>query len=257
DVEKVKLEKVLGKDLYPNLKESNVYVYNDLDYRHWDTWNDGTFNHLILKMNNDTEVDGIDIMKDEPYYSPQMPFGGDEDFTWNNDGTKILYVSKKVKGKEYAQSTNTNIYEYDLKSGTTKNLTEDMMGYDTNPAFSKEGALAFLSMARDGYEADKNDIVVFFDDLKTNLTKNWDGTVSSFKWDESGRKIYFNAPVGGTIQLFSVEYAPADNSKKPLEIKQITDGDFDIAGLVGQAGDEFIVTRTDMNHAAELFSVNL
>jgi len=257
EVEKVKLEKVLGKDIYPNLKESNVYVYNDLDYRHWDTWNDGTFNHLILKMNNDTEVDGIDIMKDEPYYSPQMPFGGDEDFTWNNDGTKILYVSKKVKGKEYAQSTNTDIYEYDLKSGTTKNLTEGMMGYDTNPAFSKEGALAFLSMARNGYEADKNDIIVIFDGLKVNLTKNWDGTVSSFKWDESGRKIYFNAPVGGTIQLFSAEYIPANNSKKPLEIKQITDGDFDIADLVGQTGNEFIVTRTDMNHAAELYSVNL
>jgi len=257
DVEKVKLEKVMGKDLYPNLKESNVYVYNDLDYRHWDTWNDGTFNHLILKMNNDTEVDGIDIMKDEPYYSPQMPFGGDEDFTWNNDGTKILYVSKKVKGKEYATSTNTDIYEYDLKSGTTRNLTEGMPGYDTAPEFSNEGALAFLSMARDGYEADKNDIVVFFNGLKTNLTKSWDGTVGSFKWDKNGRKIYFNAPVGGTIQLFSVEYAPADNSKKPLEIKQITDGQFDIVELVGQVGDEFIVTRTNMNHASELYSINL
>ena len=257
DIEKVKLEKVLGKDLYPDLKESNVYVYNDLDYRHWDTWNDGTYNHLILKINDDTEVGGIDIMKDEPYYCPQMPFGGDEDFTWNNDGTKILYVSKKVKGKEYATTTNTDIYEYDLKSGTTKNLTEGMPGYDTAPEFSKEGALAFLSMARDGYEADKNDIVVFFNGLKTNLTKNWDGTVGSFKWDKNGRKIYFNAPVGGTIQLFSVEYAPIDNSKKPLEIKQITDGQFDVTGLVGQSGDEFIVTRTDMNHATELFSVNL
>lgn len=257
EIEKVKLEKVMGKDLYPNLKESNVYVYNDLDYRHWDTWNDGTYNHLILQMNNDTEMDGIDIMKDEPFYCPQMPFGGDEDFTWNNDGTKILYVSKKVKGKAYATSTNTDIYEYDIKSGKTQNLTEGMPGYDTAPAFSKEGALAFLSMARDGYEADKNDIVVFFNGLKTNLTQNWDGTVSSFRWDESGRKIYFNAPVGGTIQLFSAEYVPANNSKKPLEIKQITDGQFDVAELIGKSGDNFIVTRTDMNHATELYSVNL
>src|SRR5690606_427268 len=53
EIEKVKIEKILGKDLYPNLQESNVYVYNDLYYRHWDTWNDGTFNHLILKMNGD------------------------------------------------------------------------------------------------------------------------------------------------------------------------------------------------------------
>ena len=257
EIEKVKVEKVLGKDYYPNLKESDVYIFNDLYYRHWDTWNDGTFNHLILKMNKDTEVDGIDLLKDEPYHSPQMPFGGDDDFTWNNDGSKILYVAKKLAGKEYATSTNTNIYEYDLKSGTTKNLTEGMMGYDTHPEFSKEGALAFLSMARDGYEADKNDIIVFFNGLKTNLTQNWDGTVSSFKWDKSGRKIYFNAPIGGTVQLFSVEYIPVNNSKKPIEIKQITDGQFDVAGLVGQAGDEFFVTRTDMNHATELYSVNL
>src|SRR5690606_17928460 len=95
EVEKVKLEKVKGSDFYPDLKKSNVYIYNDLDYRHWDEWNDGTYNHLILTINGNTEVDGIDIMKGEPYYSPQMPFGGDEDYTWNNDGTQILYVSKK------------------------------------------------------------------------------------------------------------------------------------------------------------------
>ena len=257
EIEKVKVEKIMGKDLYPNLKESDVYVYNDLYYRHWDKWNDGTFNHLILKMNQDTEVDGIDLLKDEPFHSPQMPFGGEDDYTWNNEGTKIIYVAKKLQGKEYAQSTNTDLYEYDIASGTTKNLTEGMMGYDTHPEFSKEGALAFLSMARDGYEADKNDIIVFFNGLKTNLTQHWDGTVSSFKWDKNGRKIYFNAPIGGTVQLFSVEYIPANNSKKPLEIKQITDGQFDVAGLVGQVGDEFIVTRTDMNHAAEIYSVNL
>lgn len=257
EIEKVKIEKVLGKDHYPNLQESNVYIYNDLYYRHWDKWNDGTYNHLILKMNGDTEVDGIDILKDEPYHSPQMPFGGSDDFTWNNDGTKILYVAKKLEGKKYATSTNTDIYEYDIQSGKTQNLTEGMPGYDTHPEFSKEGALAFLSMARDGYEADKNDIIVFFNGLKTNLTQHWDGTVFSFKWDENGRKIYFPAPVGGTVQLFSVDYVPANNSKKPLEIKQITNGQFDVAGLVGQVGDEFIVTRTDMNHASELYSVNL
>lgn len=257
EVEKVKLEKVTGRDLYPNLKESDVYVYNDLEYRHWDTWNDGTYNHLILRMNNDTEVNGIDIMHGEPYYSPQMPFGGDEDFTWNHDGTKIVYVSKKLKGKEYAVSTNTDLYEYDLKSGKTQNLTEGMMGYDTAPAFNKDGAMAFLSMERDGYEADKNDIVVLFNGVKTNLTKDWDGTVNSFKWDKSGENIYFNAPVGGTVQLFSLSFDLNNLTPNSIKIKQITEGAFDIAGLVGQSGNKFIVTRTDMNHAAELYSVDL
>src|SRR5690606_17615482 len=81
EVEKVKLDKVLGKDYYPEFENSNLYIYNDLYYRHWDKWNDGTYNHLILNMNGDTEVEGIDIMKDEPFHSPQMPFGGSSDYT--------------------------------------------------------------------------------------------------------------------------------------------------------------------------------
>lgn len=257
EVEKVKLVNTLGVDLYPELTESNVYIYNDLDYRHWDTWNDGTFNHLILKDAKNADDKGIDLLKDEPYYSPQMPFGGSEDYTWNNDGTKILYVSKKRSGKEYALSTNTDIYEYDLKTGKTINLTEGMMGYDTQPSFSAHGALAFLSMENDGYEADKNDIIVLHNGVKTNLTKDWDGTVSSFKWSNDGKTIYFNAPIGGTVQLFSVVIDLNAMKNNAPKINQITDGVFDVAGLVGQAGNDFIVSRTDMNHAVELYSVDL
>lgn len=250
EIESVKLDKVLGKDYYPHLKDSDVKIYDDLHYRHWDRWMDGTYNHLILKLNQDTEVDGIDLLKDEPYHSPQMPFGGEEDYTWNPDGTKILYVAKKKKGKDYATSTNTDIYEYDVKSGRTQNLTEGMPGYDTHPEFSSKGILAFLSMARDGYEADKNDLILVQNNQKINLTQGWDGTVNSFKWADNGEKIYFNAAIGGTIQLFEIEI-------KSKKIRQITDGSFDVTGLVGQSKDVFIVTRTDMNHAADLFSVDL
>lgn len=250
EIKSVKIDKVLGSDYYPEMKNSDVKIYDDLHYRHWDTWMDGTYNHLILNINNGSEVEGIDLLKGEPYHSPQMPFGGDEDFTWSPDGTKILYVAKKKKGKEYVISTNTDIYEYDVKSGTTKNITEGMMGYDTHPEFSKKGILAFLSMARDGYEADKNDLIIIQNNEKINLTKNWDGTVNEFKWAENGDKIYFNAATGGTIQLFEIDI-------KSKKIKQITEGEFDIAGLVGQAKDAFIVIRTDLNHAAEIYSVDL
>lgn len=250
EIQSVKLDKVLGKDYYPEMKDSDVKIYDDLHYRHWDQWMDGTYNHLILRLDNDTEVDGIDLLKDEPYHSPQMPFGGDEDFTWSPDGNKILYVAKKKKGKEYALSTNTDIYEYDLKSGTTRNLTEGMPGYDTHPEFSPKGTLAFLSMARDGYEADKNDLYIVQNNQKINLTKDWDGTVYGFKWADNGEKIYFNAPVGGTVQLFEIEI-------KSKKIKQITEGYFDVTGLIGQNKDSFIVTRTDMNHATDIFSVDL
>ncbi|SMC74533.1 S9 family peptidase [Moheibacter sediminis] len=250
DIQKVKLDKVSGSDYYPQLQNSDVKIYDDLHYRHWDTWMDGSYNHLILNLNNGSEVAGIDLLKDEPFHSPQMPFGSDEDFTWSPDGSKILYVAKKKKGKEYATSTNTDIYEYDVKSGKTKNLTDGMMGYDTHPEFSSKGILAFTSMARDGYEADKNDLIMVQNNEKINLTESWDGTVNAFKWADNGEKIYFNAPIGGTIQLFEIEI-------KSKKIKQITDGEFDIAGLVGQTKDAFIVTRTDINHAADLFSVDL
>ncbi|MCC8360330.1 S9 family peptidase [Salinimicrobium sediminilitoris] len=247
----VEVEPVKGEDFYPELEKSEVYIYDDLNYRHWDKWEDGHYSHLFLKDLSTGEE--IDIMEGEPHDTPLQPFGGPEDYIWNNDGTKVYYVSKKVKGKEYAVSTNTDIYAYDLATGTTSNLTEENQGYDTQPAFSKDGVLAWLQMDEPGYEADKNDIIILRDEKQINLTKNWDGTVSSFTWGNDGKTIYFLAPVMGTKQLFVL-----DTSKKGASsIKQLTEGQFDITGLVGQAGNTMVVSRTDMNHAAELYTVNL
>lgn len=92
--EEVKIDKVLGKDFYPNLDKSDVQIYNGLDYRHWDTWNEGKFNHVFYKENKKDAV-GIDIVKGETFDSPQKPFGGDEDYIWSPDGKSILYVCKK------------------------------------------------------------------------------------------------------------------------------------------------------------------
>jgi hypothetical protein len=92
--EEVKLEKVLGKDYYPNLDKSTVQIYNALDYRHWDKWNEGKYNHVFYKENT-AGAKGIDLMKDEPFDSPQKPFGGDEDYIWSPDSQSILYVCKK------------------------------------------------------------------------------------------------------------------------------------------------------------------
>ncbi|ELY2018737.1 S9 family peptidase, partial [Flavobacterium psychrophilum] len=167
--EEVKIDKVHGKDYYPELEKSNVQIYNGLDYRHWDTWNEGKFNHVFYKENKDKSV-GIDILKGEGFDSPQKPFGGDEDYIWSPDSKSILYVCKKEAGTKYAISTNTNIYQYNLETQKTINRTEDNLGYDTNPAFSSEGNLAYLQMKRDGYEADKNDIIVDFKGIKINLT---------------------------------------------------------------------------------------
>lgn len=252
--EKVKVNKVLAKDYYPALEKASVQIYDGLDYRHWDTYSDGSFNHIFYRENKEG-APGTDIMKDQPWHSPTMPFGGNEDYTWNPEGTKILYVSKKLSGTAYANSTNTDIYEYDLASGTTKNLTENNPGYDTHPVYSSKGVLAWLQMKRDGYEADKNDIIVDVKGHPLNLTSAWDGSVNDFKWSEDGTKIYFTTAVGGTIQLFEVNYPGL--TKIAIRVQQLTEGDFDVTGIVGFSGDKVIVTRTDFNHAAEIFSYDL
>lgn len=252
--EEVKEAKVLGKDYYPNLEKSDVQIYDGLDYRHWDTWNVGKYNHVFYKENKEGAV-GIDILKGENFDSPQKPFGGDEDYIWSPDSKSILYVCKKKAGTQYAISTDTNIYEYNLETGKTINRTEGNFGYDTAPQFSPSGDLTWLQMKRDGYEADKNDLIVSFKGMKMNLTANWDGTVDSFMWSKDGKKIYFRAPVDGTVQVFEVNFPGL--TKIAVTVRQITDGNFDVHDLVGFSGDDLIVTRTDMNHAAEIFSYNL
>ncbi|WP_312923680.1 S9 family peptidase [Empedobacter brevis] len=246
ETEKIKLQKVFGSDYYPEMDKSNVQIYNELNYRHWDTWNDGNYDHLLVSENKENATK-IDVLKDEPYSVSE--------FVWSPDGTKILYVSKKKFGTEYALSTNTDIYQYDLGTKTTTNITEGKMGYDNTPSFSSQGDLAFLSMERDGYEADKNDLIVRRGAVELNITKHWDGTVQGYKWNNDGTKIYFNAPVGGTIQLFEVDVN--FKAKKMPAIKQITTGDFDIADVKEIVGNKAIVTKTDINHAAEIYVVDL
>ncbi len=194
-------------------------------------------------------------MPNEPHDCPQKPSGGDEDFIWSPDGKQVIYVTKKKYGKAYAISTNTDIFAYDLATKQTKNMSEGMMGYDVSPAFSATGKLAWLSMRRDGYESDKNDIVINEPTEKLNITKDWDGTVNDFRWSNDGKFIYFLAPVDGTVQLFSV--TDPGITKKPAVIKQITKGDFDVQSMVGQSGNSMVVTRCDWNHAAEIYTVDM
>lgn len=251
----VKVEKVFGSDFYPDLKKSNVYIYTSLNYRHWDEWEDGKFSHIfVAPYNNGTVGEGKDLMEGEPYDSPQKPFGGAEDFIWNPDSKRVLYVTKKNFGTAYALSTNTDLYEYNLESGTTKNLTEGMMGYDVNPLYNSKGDLAWLSMKREGYEADKQDIVVLSNGKKFNLTEKRDDLhVEGFIWGTDDKTIFFIAPVNGTLQVFSAAF---NQSANPV-IKQVTKGDFDVSALHVQSGNHLIVTRTDMNHAAEVYSIDL
>lgn len=255
-VKKVKVKDVSGSDYYPELDKSNVQIYDNLNYRHWDQWEDGAYSHVFVHPVNDGKpVAGLDIMANQPYDCPQQPFGGGEDYIWNPEGTQVLYVTKNKHGTEYAVSTNSDIYAYDMATKSTTNLTKDNKGYDTQPAFSSDGMLAWLQMEQDGYESDKNDLVVNIDGTKVNLTKDWDNTVTGFLWADDGKSIYVNAATQGTVQLFEVSLPKKPG--KPAEVVQVTEGQFDVNGLVGQSNNIMVVSRTDMNHAAELYTVDL
>lgn len=245
----VKVDPVLGKDFYTDLEKSSGRLYSSLDHRHWDTWNEGKYNHVFIE---DAEGNQRDLMERQPFYCPQVPFGGAEDYIWSPDGEKVLYVTKAKVGTKYVLSTNTDIYEYDLNTMKTRNLTEGMMGYDTNPQYSKEGVLAWLSMAHDGNEADKNDLYILKDDKRINLTAQWDNTVFSYRWSNDGKQIYLIAPTQGTEQLFVVDVYGKDTTPK-----QLTKGVFDVGSIVGQSGNLLVVMRNDMNHTGEVYTINL
>ncbi|GEJ47806.1 MULTISPECIES: S9 family peptidase [unclassified Chryseobacterium] len=250
----VLVEKVMGKDKFSDTPKTTAQVYTDLNHRHWDYFNEGKYNHVFVVNVSEKAEGAKDLLEGKTWDSPQRPFGGAEDFIWSPDSAQLLYVTKPKSGKEYATSTNTDIFAYDLASGTTKNLTESNKGYDVNPKFSPDGkSLIWQSMARDGYEADKNDVKIL--DWKTgkttNLTSGWDESVSGdVLWGADSKTIYFTAAFRGTKQLFALD-------SKSAKVQQITKGDFDVNEIFTDNKTSLLVGRTDINHATELFSVNV
>ncbi len=257
----VKIKNITGADTYANLPKSNAYIFDDLNYRHWDEWEDGSFSHVFMAdVVSGFGLKEIDIMEGMPYDCPQKPHGGDEDYTISPDNKHLLYVCKKKYGKEYAQSTNTDIYDYSIVTGATTNISDGMKGYDTHPSYSPDGTkIAWLSMKRDGYESDKNELIIYdvSSKMKFNITKKWDETIESFIWSKDGKTIFFNAPKSGTEQLFSVDIKNDFNKSDISQVKQVTEGNFNINGILGQTTNSLIVSRCDMNHASELYTVDI
>ncbi len=261
----VKMEKTMASEIYPDLTGSNMRIMDDLMYRHWDTWEDGAFSHVFYaKWDNGKIIDEKDIMAGQDFDCPQMPFGGTEDMVWHPDSKHIVYVTKQKTGAAYAMSTNTDIFVYNLENGKTENFTGSMMGYDTNPQISPDGTkMAWLSMERDGFEADKSRLYIL--EKKTNTmidaSNSYDESVASINWSNNGKYIYFTAAIDGTIQLFELDIENVMTktdaaNRKVNPVRKITTGDFDITGIVGETNGQLIVTRTDMNHATEIFRVN-
>jgi dipeptidyl aminopeptidase/acylaminoacyl peptidase len=252
--QELKLEKFTGKEFHTDMPDANVRIIEDLMYRHWSDWEDGMRSHVFYATSTDGifKSAGTDIMAGELFESPMKPFGGIEHFTISPDNKTILYVCKKLSGAQAAVSTNSDIYAYNIETKTTSNLSEGMMGYDVDPTYSADGKnLAWLSMKTNGYEADKNDIVVrdLTTNQVTNLTAPFDLTVTAFTWSPKGDKIYFKSVKEATYQFFEYDF-------KKKEIRQITAGDNDFTSI-SFAGDYLIGGRQNMNHPTDIFAVEI
>ena len=249
-------------DKHPDLPLASGRVVDDLMYKHWDEWTetaphpfvgDLTFNGKSLVVNN-----LVDILDSTPYESPMKPFGGVEQLAWSPDGKQIAYTCRKKVGLDYAVSTNSDIYLYDIATATHSNITEANKGYDTNPSYSPNGQyIAWQSMERDGYESDENRLMIH--NLATGeqiyLSKGLNTNVDSYYWKDDNTLV-FSAVWHGTSMLYEVNI----EGLKSIEDSKSFEGDFECL-TTGQydyvpaanVGNTYYCLRHSMREANEIF----
>ena len=239
-------------DKYPDLPKATGIIVTYLMYKHWDEWVTTAPHPFIADFDGNGISNVVDILEGEPYESPMKPWGGIEQLAWNTTSDKVAYTCRKKTGLEYAISTNSDIYVYDLNTKETKNITEENKGYDTNPQYSPDGKyIAWQSMERDGYEADLNRLFIM--NLETGekrfVSKAFESNVDAFVWGADAKTIYFTGVWHGESQIYALNLANDS-------VKAITSGMYDYEG-VALFGDKLIAKRHSMSMGDEIYAVAL
>ena len=237
-------------DKYPDLPLASGRVVDDLMYKHWDEWTETAPHPFLCELKTErgklkTE-NCIDLLEGTPYESPMKPFGGVEQLAWSPDGQTIAYTCRKKSGLDYAVSTNSDIYLYNIHARTHTNLTEGNLGYDTNPAYSPDGQfIAWQSMERDGYESDENRLMIchLATGKQTYLSRGLNTNVDSYYWKDNN-SLVFSAVWHGTSQLYKINLQG--------ERTCLTIGQYDYVPAAN-IGDTYYCLRHSMREANEIF----
>ena len=252
-------------------------LVTDLNYRHWDHYVESIPHPFVANVTEQGVDEGVDMLKDEPYECPMAPFGGVEQLNWSPDSKFVAYTCRKKTGVNYAVSTDSDIFLYDIATGNTRDLCkpadykpvdfdptktmktqainhqkEDLnMGYDVNPKFSPDGRyIAWQSMARDGYESDRNRLCVYTlaDGTKNYVTETFDSNVDDFCWANDSRTLYFIGVWHACENLYQTNLRG--------EVKQLTDdwADFGSVQLLNN-GNKLLASRHSFQQGDELYVV--
>lgn len=236
---------------YSKFTSFNALKYSSLPTRHWDTWEDDMASHIHYM-----PIQGgrpIDIMDGDNNDSPLLPFGGGEQIAWSPEGTEIAYTSKKVDVP--ARSTNSDIYLFDLRTKSTKNITEGMVGYDKDPVYSPDGKwIAFHSQKRPGFEADKVRLMLY--DRTTEKVKEMlvdlDQWIDAVIWSPDSKTIYFNSGVKGRVHIFSLDIAT--NKHTQITNNQTND---DQGLAISSDGKTLVFGRSSTLYPTDFYTLDL